>query len=394
MTALTPTCDEDIIEAIRLARSERSSIAVEGQGTKRLMGRPMQAKRVLSMQAMTGITLYEPAELVLSAKSGTPVAEVEATLAARGQMLPFEPMDYRPLLGSSGEPTMGGLTATNLSGPRRIMAGACRDSLIGTRFVNGQGEVIKSGGRVMKNVTGLDLARTMAGSWGTLGVLTEVTYKLLPRPETTLSVVFHGLNDQQAVALLAAAIGSPFEVSGAAHLPVGIDRIAMTLLRLEGFAESLAYRAERLRVLLAPFGRCDIIDQTASTSLWAQIRDVRWFAEPRNEAVWRISVPPSKAPALLAQIAAGRRIRHLLDWGGGLVWIATASTELAGSEVIRQAVRHAKGHALLVRASEGARGTDGTFEPLAPAVLKLSTGLKKSFDPDHVLNPGRMYSGI
>jgi len=354
----------------------------------------MQAKRVLSMQAMTGITLYEPAELVLSAKSGTPVAEVEATLAARGQMLPFEPMDYRPLLGSSGEPTMGGLTATNLSGPRRIMAGACRDSLIGTRFVNGQGEVIKSGGRVMKNVTGLDLARTMAGSWGTLGVLTEVTYKLLPRPETTLSVVFHGLNDQQAVALMAAAIGSPFEVSGAAHLPVGIDRIAMTLLRLEGFAESLAYRAERLRVLLAPFGRCDIIDQTASTSLWAQIRDVRWFAEPRNEAVWRISVPPSKAPALLAQIAAGRRIRHLLDWGGGLVWIATASTELAGSEVIRQAVRHAKGHALLVRASEGARGTDGTFEPLAPAVLKLSTGLKKSFDPDHVLNPGRMYSGV
>lgn len=394
MTAFTPTHDDEIIEAIQLARSERASIAIEGNGTKQTMGRPMQAKRVLSMRAMSGITLYEPAELVIAAKSGTPLAEVEATLTARGQMLPFEPMDYRPLLGSTGEPTIGGMTASHLSGPRRIMAGACRDSLIGTRFINGRGDVVKSGGRVMKNVTGLDLARAMAGSWGTLGILTEVTFKLVPRPETTLSVVFHGLDDQQAVALMSAALGSPFEVSAAAHLPVGIDRIAMTLLRLEGFAASLAYRSERLRNLLAGYGRCDIIDEAASTSLWAQIRDVRWFCEPRNDAIWRISVAPSKAPSLLAKISAHRRIRHLLDWGGGLVWIATSGNDLAGSAVIRQATREAKGHALLVRASEGTRGMDGTFEPLSPAVLALSTGLKKSFDPDHVLNPGRMYSGV
>jgi glycolate oxidase FAD binding subunit len=394
MTALTPTRDDEIIEAIHLARQERASIAIEGSGTKTTMGRPMQAKRVLSTRALSGITLYEPAELVLSAKSGTPLAEVEAALRGSGQMLPFEPMDYRPLLGSTGEQTIGGMTASHLSGPRRIMSGSCRDSLIGARFINGRGEVVKSGGRVMKNVTGLDLARTMAGSWGTLGVLTEVTFKLVPRPESTLSLVFHGLDDAQAVALMSKALGSPFEVSGAAHLPVGIDRIAMTLLRLEGFAASLAYRSDRLKHLLAEFGRGDTLDDTASTQLWSQIRDMRWFAEPRQDAVWRISVPPSKAPAMLAKISAHRRIRHLLDWGGGLVWISTSANDLAGSAVIRPAVQEAKGHALLVRASEGTRGMDGTFEPQSPTVLALSAGLKKSFDPDHVLNPGRMYSGI
>lgn len=391
---IVPVTDADIAEAVRLARTERSFIAIEGGGTKRGIGRIMQAPRTLSLKAMTGVTLYEPAELVIAARAGTPVAEIEKTLAERGQMLPFEPTDLRPLMGSQGEPTIGGMVASHFSGPRRIMAGALRDSLIGVRLVNGRGESVMSGGRVVKNVTGLDLARLMAGSWGTLGVMTELTFKVLPRPETSLSLSLIGLDEAKAVQAMAMALGSPFEVSGAAHLPIGIDRVATTLLRLEGFDTSVRIRAGKMQALLQQFGRAEVIEQATSEALWQQVRDARWLAEPRNEAIWRVSVPADQAPNLIANVGAKRPIRTLLDWGGGLIWLATPSATLAGSELIRAEVAKAKGHAMLVRASEGTRGMAGVFEPLPEAVMRLSDGIKTSFDPHRVFNPGRMYAGM
>ncbi|HEX2725317.1 MAG TPA: FAD-binding protein, partial [Beijerinckiaceae bacterium] len=215
MTSFVPATEQDAGAVIAEAAARRTPLALVGSGSKAEIGRPAQSEATLSSAGLTGITLYEPAELVLAARAGTALSEVVRTLADKGQQLPFEPMDYRRLLAAAGEPTMGGVAAANLSGPRRIMAGAARDSLIGVRLVNGRGEAIKSGGRVMKNVTGLDLVKVMGGSWGTLGLITEVTFKVLPRPEREATLAFHGLDDARAIAALCAAAASPYEVTGA-----------------------------------------------------------------------------------------------------------------------------------------------------------------------------------
>ena len=386
--------DEDEAGAVIADAAARSEpMRLVGAGTKAAIGRPAQDEATLSSLNLSGITLYEPAEMVVAARAGTPLAEVQALLAGRGQMLPFEPMDHRALLGSTGEPTFGAVAAANNAGPRRINAGAARDSLIGVRFVNGRGQAIKSGGRVMKNVTGLDLVKLMAGSWGTLGLLTEVTFKVLPVQERVTTLSFPGLDDAKAVAALSAALGSPFELTGAAHLPAGPGG-PRTLMRIEGFSKSIAYRLGELRRLLRRFGEPEIVEAEAGVALWTGIRDVLPIAEPREAAVWRISTAPSRGPALAAAIAARREARWFYDWGGGLIWLATSAEGDAGAETIRAALRECGGHATLVRAPEAVRAAVAVFEPLSEAMLRITAGIKAAHDPKGVFNPGRMYAGI
>jgi glycolate oxidase FAD binding subunit len=274
MTTIAPASEQDACAAIGEAAAARIPLMLEGGGTKRVIGRPAQSERTLSSRGLTGITLHEPAELVIAAWAGTPLAEIVRALDDTKQQLSFEPMDHRLLLGSEGEPTIGAVAATNLSGPRRINAGAARDSLIGVRFVNGRGEAVKSGGRVMKNVTGLDLVKLMAGSWGTLGFLTEVTFKVVPKTERNVTLVLAGLDDRKAVAALSAALGSPFELSGAAHLPAQGGEPARTLMRVEGFDFAVEYRQGELLRLLKRFGAADLLPDETAADLWRAIRDV------------------------------------------------------------------------------------------------------------------------
>ncbi len=374
---MTPQTEADLAEIIAGAAGP---LQVQGGGT-RPIGVPVEGA-LLQTGGMSGIDLYEPGALTLVAKAGTPLAEVEAALDAEGQRLPFEPMDHRVLLGSTGEPTVGGMAAANVSGPRRIQAGACRDFMLGVRFVDGMGRVLKNGGRVMKNVTGYDLVKLMAGSYGTLGVMSEVSFKVLPKPETAATIRVAGLSDERAVAAMATALGSPFDVSGAAHLPHGPEGSAVTMIRIEGFEKSVTYRAEQLKSRLAAFGEVAVDTQAEKIAAdWKRLRDVEAFAGQPGD-VWRISVKPSDAPALGAALNADGLI---YDWGGGLIWALVG----AGRD-IRPALAGIGGHATLVRASDESRKTIPVFQPEPGPVAALSQGVRAKFDPRGILNPGLM----
>ncbi len=359
---MTVTSQEELAAAIR---DTSGPLRIQGGGT-RPYGRPVIGE-VLSTAGLSGVTLYDPGALTIVVKTGTPVAEVEETLAKSGQRLAFEPMDHRALLRTDGTPTIGGVVAGNISGPRRIAVGACRDFLLGVTFVDGSGTLIKNGGRVMKNVTGYDLVKLMCGSHGTLGVMTEVALKVLPIAATEATLALRGLDPTTAIKAMAAALGSPFDVTGVAH--DGDE----TLFRLEGFADSVAYRTGKLSALLAPFGTAKAVADSAAR--WQDIRDAKALSTAPGD-IWRISVRPSEAAALVTAIGA---TDTLFDWGGGLVWAAVPP----GTDVRRHMTG---GHATLIRGT-----SDGPhFHPEPAPVAAITQGLRDRFDPRGILNPGLM----
>jgi glycolate oxidase FAD binding subunit len=404
---LKPRDAGEVAASVEWAIAEGKTFEIVGQGSKRAIGRAAQWDLTLDLSGLSGVTLYEPEELVLSAKAGTPLADIEALLAARGQELAFEPIDYGPLLGrSSGQGTLGGVLAANLSGPRRVKAGAARDHFLGVAAVSGRGEAFKSGGRVVKNVTGYDLCKVLAGSWGTLAAMTEVTVKVLPRAETEETLLVLGLNDRAAASAMTAALGSADDVSAAAHLPAAVaTRVmrgavgggALTALRLEGVAVSIAQRKRMLEALLKPFGALLVIGEAASRALWRAIRDVSPFAADGDAAVrplWRISTAPSKGPAIAEQIAAKLDVEMLYDWGGGLIWVSAPERDDGGARLVRRAVAAHGGHATLVRAPQAVRAAVDVFGPQDAALKALTRRVKESFDPKGVLGPGRMWPGV
>ena len=316
--------------AIRRAGTAHEPLAVSGNGTKSAMLRPVQAARSLSTRNLTGITLYSPNELIISARAGTLLSEIEAAVTERGQHIIAEPPE------PDGPQTIGGVVASNLSGPRRVAWGAMRDHVLGVRAVTGHGEVIHSGGRVLKNVTGLDLCKLLTGSHGTLAVITEVTLKVLPAPEAVGTLVLPSLDAADGVASLSAALGSPYSVSAAAWLPAdAAERIPLlaavhgpvALVRIEEFASSVVYRTQTLRDELG--GRGEILDDAASRSVWRAIRDREPLVVMTDEAVWRVSVRPSRGAQVLRSVTDACGARGYLDWGGGLVWIAAPAAEQA-----------------------------------------------------------------
>lgn len=392
------TSDAQVVEAVAWAGEKGRRLDVRGAGSKAAIGRPVAPDLVLDMSGLTGVMDYAPAELVLTARAGTPLAEIEALLAQAGQMLAFEPADYGPLLGGpTGAATLGGIIASNASGPRRLKDGAARDHFLGFAAVSGRGEAFKAGGKVVKNVTGYDLSKLMAGSWGTLCILTEVTLKVLPRPQTSATLLIRGLADEGAARAMSLAVGSPADVSGAAHLPAaiaeraGLGADAATALRLEGFGPSVAARVQTLTEILAPYGAPSLSREAESAALWAFIRDVRAFADDARP-LWRIGAAPMAGPAILAAIQAEIGAEGFYDWAGGLIWLAVPPGADAGEAVVRRACRAHAAHASLIRAPVEVRSTVAVFEPEPPALAALTRRIKASFDPLNVLNPGRMYA--
>jgi len=400
--AIKPRDGKEVEEAVKWALAHEKALEVAGHGSKRAIGRPSQTDLTLDLSGLCGVTLYEPEELVLSAKAGTPIAEIEALLDQHNQELAFEPLDYGPLLGATpNSGTIGGVLAANLAGPRRIKAGAARDHFLGVTAVTGRGDTIKSGGRVVKNVTGYDLCKIFAGSFGTLAVMTDVTIKVLPKAETEATVIVHGLDDAPAAAAMAAAMGSSFDVSGAAHLPDHVasrfdglpDSRAATVLRLEGVMPSVAHRSKELAALMKSYGERTLLDEKESRAVWRSVRDVKAFASADTERpVWRISTAPSNGHKIAARITPAARIFY--DWGGGLVWVAMPLANEPDARGVRAAVAEFGGHAVLIRAPVPVRAAVDVFQPQDKGVAALEKRVKESFDPRGVLNPGRMWAGV
>ncbi len=402
-----PETPEQVKDAVAWAIAEEIPLEVIGGGSKRSLGRPGNAETVLELSALKGISLYEAEELVLSAGPGTLLSEVEATLAESRQQLAFEPPDYGPLLGGSAESgTLGGMIACNLSGPRRIQAGAARDHFLGFSAVSGRGEAFKSGGRVVKNVTGYDLSKLLCGSWGTLGAMTDLTVKVLPAAEKTWTVLVLGLDLKVAGQAMTAALKSPYEVSAAACLPAKLAAMSrtsyvadaggsVTAIRIEGPGPSVEYRVAALRKQLSAFGETEELHSHNSGAFWREVRDVIPFAAAGDRrCVWKISVAPAAGPALAGQLMESLGGDAFLDWGGGLVWFAVDAPQDAAAKAVRAAVDAIGGHATLIRAPEPVRAAVSVFHPSAAGVAALSKRVKENFDPRGLLNPGRMYSDV
>jgi glycolate oxidase FAD binding subunit len=374
----------------------REPLLVRGAGTKSGMLRPVQAAGVITTTGLTGVTLYAPKELIISALAGTPLHEIETTLAEHGQHLIAEPPDLSSLLGTrANTQTLGGVVATNVSGPRRVAWGAMRDHVMGIRAVTGRGEVIHSGGRVLKNVTGLDLCKLLTGSHGTLGIITEVTLKVLPGPEAVGTIVIPGLDAERAVEVLSAALGSPYGVSGAAWLSAGAAALlpaplaagrSLTMIRIEDFAPSVLYRTEKLRGELG-FSGADILD---GSGLWPAVRDVRVLPSSDGDGIWRVSVRPSSGPGVLRAVEG---MTGYLDWGGGLVWLAGPANE-ATHRSVEAAARAAGGQWTLMRAPDSLRNVVDVVPPEPASLAAITRRVKRAMDPRGILNPGRIYAGL
>jgi glycolate oxidase FAD binding subunit len=401
---------KDVEAVVRAALASEQPLEIIGHGTKRLIGQPMATNALLDLSALNAVTAYEPNELIITVEAGAPLADVKSLIDSKGQQFAFEPMDTSRLMGTAANSgTIGGMIAAGLAGPRRIRAGGARDHLLGAHAVSGFGDSFKAGGRVVKNVTGYDLCKLLAGSWGTLAVMTEVTLKVMPRAESERTLVLRGLDDVTANRAMTAALGSPFDVSGAAHVPASVFRShegalaelgspgqPKTLLRLEGITASAVHRARSLGTTLAPFGRCEIVEDAVSAALWRAIRDVTPFSASGMLGawpVWRIVCPPASGGAFGQALARATGGDVIYDWGGGLIWAALPPSADARATMLRLRVGAVGGHAALIRATEPVRRAVDVFHPQDSGLAALGERVRQSFDPKNILNRGRLARG-
>ncbi len=399
----------DVEQAVRAAIANDQPLEIIGHGSKRRIGQVMATNAVLDLSALNAVKSYEPNELIVTVQAGAPLADVMSLIDSKSQQFAFEPMNTGPLLGTSALGTVGGMIGAGLAGPRRIKAGGVRDHLLGAHAVSGFGDSFKTGGKVVKNVTGYDLSKLLTASWGTLAVMTEVTLKVMPRSESERTLVLRGLDDGPANRAMTAALASPFDVSAAAHVPpsslraeveglerLGSPRAAVTLIRLEGTASSASHRAAGLTKLLEPFGTVEIVEGALSADAWETVRDVIPFAASGPLGawpVWRIVCPPASGAALGERLVRESGGEVIYDWGGGLIWAALPPNRDAQAALVRERTDAIGGHATLLRASDEARRDVDVFHPQPAGLAALEERVRASFDPKSVLNRGRMRRG-
>ena len=379
---LQPATIDELAGLFAEAAARGRKIELRGGGSKSSLGADRQAD-IVDMRSFSGIADYDPPELVLTVGAGTPLAEVERLVDNQNQMLAFDPFDHGPVLGgTSGQATIGGVITAGVGGSGRLTAGGARDHLLGFTAVSGRGERFVGGGKVVKNVTGYDLPKLVAGSWGRLVALTEVTLKVLPRPPVVVTMAVAGLDHHAAQRAMACAMGSSAEVGAAAHLPVGPDSTALTLFRVPGFAPSVAARCAALPELLRDHGRLFALPEDEAAVCWTAIREVR----PLRDApvLWKINVAPSSGPALVDHFAP-LGASWLFDWAGGLVWLGFDGNP----GLVRQAAEAVGGHATLVRAPDALRNTLPMQHPRMPGVAALEARVRRAFDPAGIFETGR-----
>ena len=369
---LRPATTDELCEAIAAG----GPLMLRGGGSKDAIGAPAPDAAILDMRGFAGVVDYDPPELVLTVRAGTPLAEVQALVAREGQMLAFDPFDHAALLGGPpGQATIGGVIAAGVSGPARLSRGAARDHLLGFAGVSGRGEAFVAGAKVVKNVTGYDLSKLLTGSWGRLAAITELTLKVLPAPRERRTLLLRGLSAEDAVAAMARALGSAAEVTAAAHLPAWRGD-ALTALRLDGFPSSIDARAETLARLL---GGLETLDAPAGDELWTAVRHAAPL--PADKPLWRAIVPAAEAPAFVAATGGD----WLFDWAGGLVWLASD----ADPQAIRRAASERGGHATLIRADAAMRAAVPTLHPQPAPLAALEARVRRAFDPNGVFETGR-----
>jgi glycolate oxidase FAD binding subunit len=379
---------DDAVDAVRAAVADGTTLALEGAGTKRGWGAPVHADRIARLAGIAGVLRYEPEELVLTLRPGTPVAEVDALLARHGQMLAFEPPDYAPLWGAAGRATIGGSVACNASGPRRLRAGAARDHLLGAELVNGRAEIVRTGGRVVKNVTGYDLCKLLAGSFGTLGIITEMTFKVLPKPQTSASVAVPVADPRAAAETMAHLMSGAAAPSALAWLPRGLGEPvqldasaeAIVLARFEGSHAGVSERIDAVRRRLGGTP----IDEDGSRPAWARLRDVAPFhgaarcggsRSPRRRSA--ISTRSSQATRACAVSRTGEEVSS---------WVRASGDDTSTRP--REWAERAGGRATLFRAPPG--WAIPVWPPQQPAVAALNARIRAAFDPAGIFNPGRL----
>jgi glycolate oxidase FAD binding subunit len=378
---LTPHTENELAEMV----SSAGPLVVEGLGSKRNYGRSIATEMVLSLAHFTGVQIYEPEELILEAGAATPLSGVQKLLAERQQMLAFDPPDHGHLFGSTSNGSLGGVLATGFAGSRRIKSGSVRDHILGVRGVTGRGEIFKAGARVVKNVTGYDMPKLMAGSLGTLAALTSVTFKVLPAPETEETVFIAKLDDAAAIFVMSDALQSQAEISAAAHVPG-----EGTYLRFEGIGISVAARRDRFVSTLKY--NCELLNAETSKNAWNRLRDCKVLTHDATRALWRISVAPSEGARVAQAISRAHDAKYFYDWGGGLIWMSLPAAPDGGADAVRKAVT--PGHATLYAAPADLRSRIAVFPPQAPTLAALTARVKSALDPNGKLNPGRMYEGV
>jgi glycolate oxidase FAD binding subunit len=343
----------------------------------------------LDMTSFSGIIEYHPSELVLSVRAGTALSAVDDLLAANDQMLAFEPFDAAPLYGqASGRATIGGMIAAGSCGPRRLAAGGTRDHILGFEAVSGRGEHFVAGGKVVKNVTGYDLSKLIAGSWGRLAAITAVTLKVLPRPRAQVTLFYNGLSARAAQQAAACAMGVCAGVSAAAHIPASCTFTdeALTALRVEGLGSSVPAYLALLRQTLSYYGVPGTLPEEDAAQLWLAISEARPLQSAAT--LWRANVPPSRGPAL-AEAVESLGARWFFDWAGGLVWIAHDGP----ADDVRTAAANAGGHVVLVRGPVDIRAVVPMLHPQAAPLAHLSERVRRAFDPHGVFETGRFLDG-